>query len=190
MPSGLTFLPGQSSVQTVMALAVSSGPEGWSSGMPRTLDVSREGPFDTYASPMDTGHDGLDGLPVSNYVLHWPGGCKYESGVWHAAASPPVSGIYRGARVSSAVESFTGVLDTTFGRGGCSGSGGRSTAGRRYHVVEPSDSFAVFLDAGSGDGTCRVPFRGGSGFVYDTEGTPGGQVHGCDGLMASTDWSG
>ena len=39
MPSGLTFLPGQSSVQTVMALTVSYGPEGWSSGVPRTFDV-------------------------------------------------------------------------------------------------------------------------------------------------------
>ena len=133
MPSGLTFLPGQSSVQTVMALAVSSGPEGWSSGMPQTFDVSREGPFDAYSSPMDTGDN----------PLVTTGSRRYKSGVWHAASSPPVSGVYRGAGVGSAVVSFPGVLDTTFGRGGCAGGGGRSTAGRRYHLIEPSDSFAV-----------------------------------------------
>ena len=53
MPSGLALIPGQSSVQTVMASTVSSRQEGWSSGMPRISDVSREGPFDAYASPMD-----------------------------------------------------------------------------------------------------------------------------------------
>ena len=40
LPSGLALMPGQSSVQMVMASAVSSRPEGWSSGMPRTFDVS------------------------------------------------------------------------------------------------------------------------------------------------------
>ena len=51
LPSGLALLPGQSSVQTVMVSAVSSRPEGWSSGVPLTFDVSREGPFDAYSSP-------------------------------------------------------------------------------------------------------------------------------------------
>ena len=51
LPSGLALLPGQSSVQTVMASAVSSRQEGWSSGVPQTLDVSRAGPFDAYFSP-------------------------------------------------------------------------------------------------------------------------------------------
>ena len=59
LPSGHALLPGQSSVQTFMASAVSSRPEGWSSGVPRTFDVSREGPFDTYCSPMDTGDSPL-----------------------------------------------------------------------------------------------------------------------------------
>ena len=54
LPSGLALLPGQSSVQTVMVSAVTSRPEGWSSGVPRTVDVSREGPFDAYSSPMNT----------------------------------------------------------------------------------------------------------------------------------------
>ena len=75
MPSGLAFLPGQSSVQTVLTSAISSRPEGWSSGVPRTFDVSREGPFDAYSSPMDTGDSplvmtGLSGCPyrITSYT--------------------------------------------------------------------------------------------------------------------------
>ena len=140
MPSGLTFLPGQSSVQTAMASAVSSRPEGWSSGMSRTSDISREGPFDAYASPMDTEdshHDGIAGLPVSDYVLYRPGSHRYESGIWNAAPSPLVSGVYRGTGVCSAVVSFPGALGTKVRRGGSYGGCGQSTAGRWYHVVEP-----------------------------------------------------
>ena len=50
MPSGLAYMPGQSSVQTVMASAASSRPEGWSSDTARIADMAREGPFDAYAS--------------------------------------------------------------------------------------------------------------------------------------------
>ena len=52
-------MPGQSSVQTVMVSAVSSRPEEWSSGTSRIVDVSREGRFDAYSSPMDTGDSPL-----------------------------------------------------------------------------------------------------------------------------------
>ena len=54
MPSGLAYMLGQSSVQTVMASVASSRPVGWYSDTTRTADISREGPFDAYASPMDT----------------------------------------------------------------------------------------------------------------------------------------
>ena len=54
MPSGLAYMPGQSSVQTVMASAASTRPEGWSSDTARITDIAREGPCDAYASPMDT----------------------------------------------------------------------------------------------------------------------------------------
>ena len=71
LPSGLALMPGQSSVQMVMASAVSSRPEGWSYGMPRTFDVSREGPFDAHASPMDTedNHFVTTGLPGCLYQI-------------------------------------------------------------------------------------------------------------------------
>ena len=66
--SGLALLPGQSSVQTILALAVSSRPDVWSTSVPRTYDVSRKGTFDAYCLPMDTGDSplvatGLSGCP-------------------------------------------------------------------------------------------------------------------------------
>ena len=71
MPSGLAYMPGQSSVQTVRASAAPSRPEGWSSDMPRTADVSREGPFDAYAAPMDMEDSPLvsTGLPGCPYRI-------------------------------------------------------------------------------------------------------------------------
>ena len=51
MPSGLAYMPGQSSVQMVMASAMTPRPEGWSSDTARITDIAREGPFDAYASP-------------------------------------------------------------------------------------------------------------------------------------------
>ena len=71
MPSSLAYMPGQSSVQTVLALAAPTRPEGWSSGMPQTIEVSREGPFDAYAAPMDTEDSPLvtKGLPGCLYLF-------------------------------------------------------------------------------------------------------------------------
>ena len=71
LPSGLALLPGQSSVQTILASAVSSRPDGWSTGVTQTYDVSREGPFDAYCSPMDTGDSPLvaTGLPGCPYRI-------------------------------------------------------------------------------------------------------------------------
>ena len=78
MPSGLSLMPGQSGVETIRASAESSHVEGWSAGTPWTDEVSREGPFDAYASPMDTGDSplvatGLAGLSISDYLIHGPG---------------------------------------------------------------------------------------------------------------------
>ena len=72
LPSGLALLLGKSSVQTILALTVSSRPDVWSTGMPRTYSVSREGPFDAYCSSTSC-YYGLAGLSVSNHVyLHRP----------------------------------------------------------------------------------------------------------------------
>ena len=53
MLSGLAYMPGQYSVLW-LASAASTRTEGWSSDTVQVVDIAREGPFDAYASPMDT----------------------------------------------------------------------------------------------------------------------------------------
>ena len=62
-------MPGQSSVQTVLASGTSSRPEVWSSATAQSVDIAREGPFDAFASPMDTEDSPLimTGLPGCPY---------------------------------------------------------------------------------------------------------------------------
>ena len=62
-------MPGQSLVRTVLALGVSSCPEGWSSAMAQSVGMAWEGPSGASAPPMDT-EDGLmvmTGLPGCPY---------------------------------------------------------------------------------------------------------------------------
>ena len=54
LPSGLAYMPGQSSVQTVLASGASPRPEGWSSATAQIADIAREGSLHAFASPMDT----------------------------------------------------------------------------------------------------------------------------------------
>ena len=55
LPSGM-LMPVSRSSQTILASGVSSQQGRWSSAIPQTRDVSREGLFDAYCAPMDTGH--------------------------------------------------------------------------------------------------------------------------------------
>ena len=66
LPSGLAVLPVPPSAQTVLASAVSSRPDSWFSSVPRAYDVSREGPFDAYCSPMDTGDSPLVAMGLTS----------------------------------------------------------------------------------------------------------------------------
>ena len=96
LPSGIAYVPGQSSVHMVMASAASSRPEGWSFDMPQTTDVSREGPFDAYASQMDTEDSPLvtTGLPGCPYrITCYTGPAVADTNL--AALSPPISRVYR-----------------------------------------------------------------------------------------------
>ena len=54
MPPGASCVAGQSSVSKVLASGVSSRTVQWSTDRDRLEDVTREGPFDAVASPMDT----------------------------------------------------------------------------------------------------------------------------------------
>ena len=70
MPSGLAYMLGQSSVQTVLASGASTRPEGWSSDMAQIADIAREGPL-SLLSPMDTEDSPLvtTGLPGCPYRI-------------------------------------------------------------------------------------------------------------------------
>ena len=68
LPSRMMLMPVSCSAQTVLAPGFPSQPCRWSSAIPQTRDVNREGPFDAYCSPMDTGdyplvNTGLPGCP-------------------------------------------------------------------------------------------------------------------------------
>ena len=71
LPSGIALLPVSQSALMVLASGVSSQQDRWSSAGPRTRDVSREGPFDAYCAPMDTGDCPLvaTGLPGCPYRI-------------------------------------------------------------------------------------------------------------------------
>ena len=75
LPFGMVLMPVSCSSQTMLAPGVPSQQGRWSSAMPQTRDVSREAPFDTYCSPMDTGDCplasmGLPGCPcrITSYT--------------------------------------------------------------------------------------------------------------------------
>ena len=77
LPTGLAYMPGQSSVQTVLASGAFPQPEGWSSATAQIADIAREGPFDAFASPMDTEDSPLvttvsDMNPAFGLQLHHP----------------------------------------------------------------------------------------------------------------------
>ena len=68
LPSGPSYMPGQSSVQTVLVSGVSSHPEGWSSATAQSVVIAREGPSGASAPPMDMEDNllvttGLPGCP-------------------------------------------------------------------------------------------------------------------------------
>ena len=75
LPPGMVLMPVSCSSQAMLAPGVPSQQGRWSSAMPQSRDVSREGPFDAYCSPMDTGDTllvsmGLPGCPyrITSYT--------------------------------------------------------------------------------------------------------------------------
>ena len=71
LSSGMVLMSVLCASQTMVAPGVPSQQGRWSSAMPQTRDVSREGPFDAYCSPMDTGDCPLvsTGLPGCPYRM-------------------------------------------------------------------------------------------------------------------------
>ena len=192
LPSGLALLPGQSSVQTVM----SSRPEGWPSCMPRSFDVSREGPFDAYSSPMDT----VDSPWVTTYRI-----TSYTGPA--VADTNPAFGMQlhhpRFLEFIGAPESARLLYHSPAFWIQCLGEDALAAAvnlqrdaGIMLSNLQILSQFVTSLHRMSseilnlGMGRVVFPSEEGRGFVYSTDGAPGGQVPCCDGFMASTDWSG
>ena len=76
LPPGMMLMPVSCSAQTVLAPGFPSQSGRWSSAIPQTHNITQEGPFDAYCSPMDTGDYPLVsmGLP----------GCPYRGWAgWH-----------------------------------------------------------------------------------------------------------
>ena len=71
LPPGMALMPVSRSAQTILASGVSSQQYRWSLAEPRTRDVSREGPFDAYCAPTDTGECPLvaTGMPAAHVGL-------------------------------------------------------------------------------------------------------------------------
>ena len=71
MPKEANIFPDQSAVPTVLASGVSPDSIPWSSAEDMIRDISREGPFDASASPMDTEYSPLIsmGLPGCPYRI-------------------------------------------------------------------------------------------------------------------------
>ena len=167
--------------------------------MPRTCDVSREGPFDAYSSPMDTGDSplvtmGLPGCRITSYTgpavadtnpafgmqLHHPrflfiGAPESARLLYHSPAFwiqslgeedalAAAVNLQRDAGIMLSnlqiISQFVTSLHRMYSEMLKLGMG---------RVVFPSEEVAAL-------------------FVYSSV-CPGSQVHGCDGCMASTDWS-
>ena len=73
LPSGMVLMPVSCSSQTISAPGVSSQQGRWSSAMPHTCDVSREGPFDAYCAPMDTGDCSLVSMGCPYRITSYTG---------------------------------------------------------------------------------------------------------------------
>ena len=144
LPSGLAYMPGQSSV---LASGASPRPEGWSSDTAQIADIAREGPFDSFiqwirrTAPLVT-----TGLP----------GCPYRITSYNGPAISdmnPAFGLqlhhprfleFIGAPESARLlyRSPTFWVDR-LGGGAVYGGSSQLAEGRWHYVVQSSDSFAV-----------------------------------------------
>ena len=100
MPSGLAYMPGQASVQTVLALGASTRPEGWSSDTAQIADIATEGLFDAFASPMDMQDSplvttGLRGCPYRIMSYNSPAISDMNPAFGLQLPSSAVPGIHR-----------------------------------------------------------------------------------------------
>ena len=156
--------------------------------MPQTCYVSREGPFDAYSSPMDTGDSPLvtTGLPGCLYrITSYTGPGVADTNLafdmqLHHPRFLEFTGAPESARLLYHSPAFwiqrLGEEDAL-----AAAVGLQRDAGIMLSNLQIRSQFVTLLHRMSSEmlnlGMGRmmdVPFRGGRGFVYDTEGAPGG----------------
>ena len=203
LPSGAAYMMGQFSVATVLASGTSPRPAQWSTGTARMEDITREGPFDAFASPMDTEDSplvttGLPGCPyrIMSYngpalsdmnlafglQLHHPRflefiGAPESAQLLYHSPSFWVDRLGEECAMAAAVnlQRDTGLMLSNLQI--------ISQFVTSLHMNAVGDDVHQYR-------TCGVPCSRDCRLVYSSKGAAGGQVYGGDGSVAPSDGSG
>ena len=151
MPKEANIFPDQSAVSTVLVSGVSPDSIQWSTDdgdEDIVRDISREGPFDASASPMDTADGPLisTGLPGCPYrITSYTGTARSDAdGTYGLQLHHPRFLEFIGApEVSTIIEPLTVVLGGPSGQGVCHGGGCQLAARCRPHDVESSNTGTI-----------------------------------------------
>ena len=179
LPSGMMLMPVSCSAQKVLAPGFPSQSGRWSLAIPQTHIITREGPFDAYFSPMDTGDYPLvsTGLP----------GCPYR---FTSYTAPPVADTdtafsiqLHNPRFLAGVP-FPGVLGSSPGSGGCYRGHYQSTTRCRVDAIE-SAGFKAVCDFVGQNVVGGVSVVRSVGTVSYSSCYVGGPLYGFYGIMAT-----
>ena len=171
--------------------------------MPQTYDVSREGPFDAYCSPMDTGDSPLvaTGLPGCAYrITSYTGPAVADTNPafgmqLHHPQFLEFIGAPESARLLYRSATFwiqrMGEEDAVAAAMNLQRDSGVMLSNLQIlsqFVTSLQRMLTEMLDLGLGH--VGIPFTGGRSSVSGAAGASGGTVYGRDGIMASSDGSG
>ena len=156
LPSGLAYMPGQSSVQSVLASGISSRPEVGSSALAP--------PMDTENSPLLA--TGLPGCPYRFMSYCGPAFSDLNPAFGLQLHYPRLSAVRRCTGVGSPVIPFADVLGGSTWRGTGDGSCHQPPTGRGHYAVQSSDTVAVRDVTTSNVVRDYVPRHGTGGVSY------------------------
>ena len=149
LPSGLAYMPGQSSFQTVLASGTSSRPKIWSSAI--------ASPLDTEDSPLLT--TGLPGCPYRLTSYREPAFSDLNQAFGLQLHHPQFLEF-----VGASVVPFADVLGGSTWRGTGDGSSSQPVTGRGHYFVQSSYNVAV-CDVATSDVVGNYVHRHGTGGV-------------------------
>ena len=179
LPSGMMLMLVSSSAQTVLSPGFPSQSGRWSLAIPQTHKITREGPFDAYFLPMDTGDYPLvsAGLP----------GCTYRFTSYTAPTVADTDTAFsiqlHNPRFLAGVP-FPGVLGSSPGPGGCYRGHYQSTTRCRVDVIE-SAGFKSVCDFVGQNVVGGVSVVRSVGTVSYSSCYVGGPLYGFYGIMAT-----